>query len=111
MAIEALVGSGSPVLRPGFLCTLDYEPAKPVHKKHNARRFEHPSSGVPGSIGVGRSGLSLLTWNGHSPKFALKEFSEVGQEFIGNSSPLASVAVSADLGGADHPALRERGRL
>src|SRR5215204_7629718 len=32
--IEALVGSASPILlRPGFfLCTLDYEPAKPVHK-------------------------------------------------------------------------------
>jgi hypothetical protein len=40
--------------------------------------------------------------------FALTEFYEVGQEFIGNSSPLTSVAESADLGGADHPALVER---
>jgi hypothetical protein len=39
--IEALVGFCSPILlRPGFfLCTLDYEPAKPVHKKHNTRRY------------------------------------------------------------------------
>jgi hypothetical protein len=45
--------------RPGFfLCTLGYEPAKPVHKKHNTRRCEHPSSGVPGSIGVGLCRLS-----------------------------------------------------
>jgi hypothetical protein len=72
MAIEALVGSGSPVLRPGFfLCTLGHEPANSVHKKHNARRYGHPSSGVPGSIGVGRSGLSLLTWNKNSAKFAV----------------------------------------
>src|SRR5215204_6443210 len=58
--IEALVGFCSPILlRPGFfLCTLDYEPAKPVHKKHNTRRCEHPSSGVPGSIGVGLCRLS-----------------------------------------------------
>jgi hypothetical protein len=28
---------------------------------------------------------------GHSPKFALTAFSEVVQEFIGNSSPMASM--------------------
>jgi hypothetical protein len=48
-----------------------HEPAKPVHKKHNTRRYEHPSSGVAGSIGVGRSGLSLLTWKRNSAKFAV----------------------------------------
>jgi hypothetical protein len=53
--IEALVGFCSPILlRPGFfLCTLDYEPAKPVHKKHNTRRYEHPLAGGPGRSGRG----------------------------------------------------------
>jgi len=31
-----------------------------VHKKHNTRRYEHPSSGVSGSIGVWRSGFPYL---------------------------------------------------
>ena len=58
--------------------------------------------GVPHSHGelIHRS-----AWNRNSQKFAFWAFSEVGQEFIGDSSPLASVAGSADLGGADHPAL------
>src|SRR5215203_4236769 len=42
-------------------------------------------------------------------KFAFWAFSEVGQEFIGNSSPLASVAVSADLGGVITPPLGKGG--
>ena len=33
----------------------------------------------------------------------VEEFSEVGQEFMGNSSPLASVAESAELGGVISP--------
>jgi hypothetical protein len=33
----------------------------------------------------------------------VEEFSEVGQEFMGNSSPLASVAESAELGGVICP--------
>jgi hypothetical protein len=41
-------------------------------------------------------------WKGNSANFAITEFSEVGQGFIGNSSPSASVAESADLGGTDH---------
>jgi hypothetical protein len=41
-----------------------------VHKKHNTRQCEHPSSGVPGSIGVGRSGLSLLTWKRNFANFS-----------------------------------------
>ena len=50
---------------------------------------------------------------GHSRKldFHFTEFSEVGQGFIGDSSPSASVAESADLGGADHPALSRGGSV
>src|SRR5215204_4247162 len=41
----------------------------------------------------------------YSPECVEGKFSEVCQEFMGNSSPLASVAESAELGGADQPAL------
>jgi hypothetical protein len=45
--------------RPGFfLCTLDYEPAKPVHKKHNTRRCEHPS---PAVLALSGRGYALFT--------------------------------------------------
>jgi hypothetical protein len=59
--IEALVGFCSPILlRPGFfLCTLDYAPAKPVHKKHNTRRYEHPLAGGPGRSGRGCAELRI----------------------------------------------------
>jgi hypothetical protein len=62
---------------------------------------------------IARSGTGAMRTSQNSvlAKFAFLGFYEVGQEFIGNSSPLASVAESADLGGADHPALSERGRL
>ena len=58
--------------RPGFfLCTLDYEPAKPVHKKHNARRYRHPLAGGPGRTGRGYTDLHA------GVNFRFKEFSEV----------------------------------
>ena len=37
----------------------------------------------------------------YSPEYVEGGFSEVRQEFIGNSSPLASVAHSADAGRGD----------
>ena len=62
MTIEALVGF---VLVPSLILSgqgssyvnPSHKPAKSVHKKHNTRRYEHPSSGVPGSIGVGICGI------------------------------------------------------
>jgi hypothetical protein len=52
MTIEALVGFGFPILpRPGsFLCTLDYEPAKPVHKKHNTHQNMTTSLVLPNAL-------------------------------------------------------------
>jgi hypothetical protein len=38
-------------------------------------------------------------WNMNSPNFAFWGFSEVGQEFIGNSSPSASVVELANWRG------------
>jgi hypothetical protein len=49
-----------------------------------------PSPAVLALSGWGEA-LFNLAWNGDSRKFAVKEFSEVGQEFIGDSSALASV--------------------
>src|SRR5829696_6926332 len=46
---------------------------------HNTRRYEHPSSRVPVSIGVGRSGLSRLTWKMNLRKFAFIGFSKFGR--------------------------------
>jgi hypothetical protein len=44
--------------------------------------------------------------SGHSAKFAFWGFSEVGQEFIGDSSPVASVVALINLRrGFSHPAL------
>src|SRR5215218_2408933 len=50
-----------------------------VHKKHKTRRYEHPSTGVPGSIGMERSPIYPTSGNGDSRKldFRFTEFSEV----------------------------------
>jgi hypothetical protein len=69
--IEALVGFCSPILlRPGFfLCTLDYEPANSVHKKHNTRRYGHPFAGAPGL-----SGWGYADFHGAGVNFLITEF-------------------------------------
>jgi hypothetical protein len=50
---------------------------------------------LPVFTGVRGIGILRTSPFGVSTKFALKEFSEVGQEFIGNSSPGASVVAAA----------------
>src|SRR5215218_2146943 len=68
-------------IRPGFfLCTLDYEPAKPVHKKHNTRRYGHPFAGAPGLSGWGHADFHAGT------NFAITEFYEVRAKHVRVSS-------------------------
>jgi hypothetical protein len=45
----------------------------------------------------------------YSPNFAFIQFSEVGQEFIGNSSPLASVVGLINVAGLITPPLVKGG--
>src|SRR5215208_6874887 len=79
--IEALVGFCSPILlRPGFfLCTLDYEPAKPVHKKHNTH--QSTNGPLPCTIeAITRSGTDIPSsrpTGPFSPNVGEDEFSEV----------------------------------
>ena len=74
----------------------------PVFAAHNTRWRSPPTSASPSPIGPARCGL---------PNFALTEFSEVRQEFIGNSSLLASVGALINLRrGFSPPPFSERRR-
>src|SRR5215212_6882302 len=106
--------------RPGFfLCTLDYEPAKPVHKKHNTRRYEHPSSGVPGSIGVGLCAIHPSAWNKNSRKFAGKVPKDspyrvctslcATLEFSNRHGPTEGGGNAMDMGNQPYALAREEG--
>jgi hypothetical protein len=48
-------------------------------------------------------------WKGNSANFAYWGFSEVGQEFIGNSSPVASVGALINVAGLITPPLVKGG--
>src|SRR5215204_766633 len=68
------------LLRPGFfLCTLDYEPAKPVHKKHNTH--QSTNGPLPCTIeAITRSGTDIPSsrpTGSFSPNVGEEEFSEV----------------------------------
>src|SRR5829696_4977846 len=89
--IEALVGFCSPILlRPGFfLCTLDYEPAKSVHKKHNTH--QSTNGPLPCTIeAITRSGTDIPSsrpTGPFSPNVGEEEFSEVHGSKLSLSAP------------------------
>src|SRR5215211_3487984 len=82
----------------------------PVWLDATDRRHTRARAG-PRSLELRPSSLALIhpsAWNRISANFAFWGFSEVGQEFIGNSSPLASGGAWINLRrGLRVPPLRE----
>jgi hypothetical protein len=58
-----------PRCRRGCLMYTRATPAKPVHKKHNTRRYGLPSSRRPWPIGSAASLIPPRAWNNDSRKF------------------------------------------